>query len=344
MRPRSTSSRLGHGSSAFHGTPAGALIAVGIGLHNFGEGLAIGQAGAAGEISLALALIIGFGLHNATEGFGIVGPMSGESERPELGFLGLLGLIGGGPTFLGDGRREACVNEAISIAFLAVAAGSILYVVQELMNVNRKSGSRCWSPGCSCSGLSLGFATDFVLEVAERPSTPSGAGRALRVSLPARDDACARTYVHVQAPDVEPGAVVPVRLGGARRRGVVVGLEDAPPEGVDAVPIERVEEVPPALVELALWLADYYGSTPGRALALVAPPSDSAEELPQPAERDSLPGEPPQRPDRRPSDAPSSGFRAFEDWRSLPSPRRDGERKDRGLSPGGRGARARARG
>jgi len=58
------------------------LIAVGIGLHNFGEGLAIGQAGAAGEISLALALIIGFGLHNATEGFGIVGPMSGEAERP----------------------------------------------------------------------------------------------------------------------------------------------------------------------------------------------------------------------------------------------------------------------
>src|SRR6187431_302021 len=66
------------------------LIAVGIGLHNFGEGLAIGQAGAAGEISLALALIIGFGLHNATEGFGIVAPMSGE--RPSWKFLALLGV------------------------------------------------------------------------------------------------------------------------------------------------------------------------------------------------------------------------------------------------------------
>src|SRR5581483_51081 len=63
------------------------LIATGIGLHNFGEGLAIGQAAAADEISLALVLIIGFALHNATEGFGIVGPMSGESERPSWGFL-----------------------------------------------------------------------------------------------------------------------------------------------------------------------------------------------------------------------------------------------------------------
>src|SRR6185312_15596043 len=97
------------------------MIATGIGLHNFSEGLAIGQSGASGEISLALMLIIGFGLHNATEGFGIVGPMSGESERPSWGFLGLLGLIGGGPTFLGTVVGSAWVNEAISIAFFAVA-------------------------------------------------------------------------------------------------------------------------------------------------------------------------------------------------------------------------------
>jgi ZIP family zinc transporter len=143
------------------------LIAVGIGLHNFGEGLAIGQAGAAGEISLALALIIGFGLHNATEGFGIVGPMSGESERPSWGFLGLLGLIGGGPTFLGTIVGSAWVNEAISIAFFAVAAGSILYVVQELMNVNRKFGLPVLVTWMLLLGLFLGFATDFVLEAAE---------------------------------------------------------------------------------------------------------------------------------------------------------------------------------
>jgi len=143
------------------------LIAVGIGLHNFGEGLAIGQAGAAGEISLALALIIGFGLHNATEGFGIVGPMSGESERPSWGFLGLLGLIGGGPTSLGTLVGSAWVNEAVSIAFFAVAAGSILYVVQELMHVNRKFQLPVLVTWMLLLGLLLGFGTDFVLEAAQ---------------------------------------------------------------------------------------------------------------------------------------------------------------------------------
>ncbi len=143
------------------------LIATGIGLHNFGEGLAIGQSGAAGEISLALALIIGFGLHNATEGFGIIGPMSGDDVRPSWGFLALLGLIGGGPTFLGTVVGQAWVNEAISVAFFAVAAGSILYVVQELMNVNRKFGFPILVTWMLLLGLFLGFGTDFVLEAAE---------------------------------------------------------------------------------------------------------------------------------------------------------------------------------
>jgi ZIP family zinc transporter len=143
------------------------LIAIGIGLHNFGEGLAIGQAGAAGEISLALALIVGFGLHNATEGFGIVGPMSSGAERPSWAFLALLGLIGGGPTFLGTVVGNAWVNEAVSVAFFAVAAGSILYVVQELLNVNRKFGFPILVTWMLLLGLFLGFGTDFVLEAAE---------------------------------------------------------------------------------------------------------------------------------------------------------------------------------
>jgi zinc transporter, ZIP family len=140
------------------------LVATGIGIHNFGEGLAIGQSAAAGELSLAFALIIGFGLHNATEGFGIVGPMSAEGELPSWRFLGLLGLIGGGPTFLGTVVGQAWVSEGLSVVFFAVAAGSILYVVQELFAVNRKFGYPILVAWMLLLGLALGFGTDFVLE------------------------------------------------------------------------------------------------------------------------------------------------------------------------------------
>src|SRR5215203_6777212 len=143
------------------------LIATGIGLHNFGEGLAIGQAGAAGELSLALALIIGFGLHNATEGFGIVGPISGDGVRPSWSFLALLGLIGGGPTFVGTLVGQAWVSEAMTVAFMAVAAGSILYVVQVLFSVNQRFGFPVLVAWMLLLGLALGFGTDFVLEAAE---------------------------------------------------------------------------------------------------------------------------------------------------------------------------------
>src|SRR5262249_51947346 len=115
------------------------LIATGIGLHNFGEGLAIGQSAAAGELSLALALIIGFGLHNATEGFGIARPRAPEAARPSWAFLGLMGLIGGGPTFVGTIIGQAWVSPALATVFLAVAAGSILYVVIQLLEVCRRA-------------------------------------------------------------------------------------------------------------------------------------------------------------------------------------------------------------
>jgi zinc transporter, ZIP family len=142
------------------------LIAAGIGLHNFAEGLAIGQSAAAGEISLAVLLVVGFGLHNATEGFGIVGPLAAEGERPSWGFLGALGLIGGGPTFLGTVVGQAFTSEAISVLFLALAAGSILYVIVQLVGVALRAGHKEMLYWGVFLGLLAGLATDFVIEAA----------------------------------------------------------------------------------------------------------------------------------------------------------------------------------
>ena len=142
------------------------FIATGIGLHNFSEGLAIGQAAASDELSLALVLIIGFGLHNATEGFGIVAPLAGDKDPPSWRFLALLGLIGGGPTFIGTVVGQAWVSEALSVTFLALAAGSILYVVVELIGICRQFASKELVLAGIFVGLVLGFATDFVLVAA----------------------------------------------------------------------------------------------------------------------------------------------------------------------------------
>ena len=140
------------------------FIATGIGLHNFSEGLAIGQSAAADQISLAIVLIIGFGLHNATEGLGICAPLAGDKERPSWGFLGVLGLIGGAPTFFGTLVGQFWVSEAVSILFFALAAGSILYVVMELLNVGRVLSSKTLVTWGIFFGLVLGFGTDFILK------------------------------------------------------------------------------------------------------------------------------------------------------------------------------------
>ncbi len=107
--------------------------------------------------------------------------------------------------------------------------------------------------------------------------------------------ALAREFTYSVPDDVSPGAVVEVRFGNARRRGVVTAVDVELPAGVTAAPVERVvEELPGRLVELALWVADYYGSTPARALALVAPVRRRARgERPRPSVREALAGEPP---------------------------------------------------
>ena len=139
------------------------LNAIGIGLHNFAEGLAIGNSAAAGEITLAVMLIIGFGLHNATEGFGIVAPMAAVGERPSWGYLGVLGLIGGGPTFVGTLVGEQFTSTPTKVAFLSLAAGSILYVVIELLAVARKTGLKELTSYGIMIGLVAGFLTDAIV-------------------------------------------------------------------------------------------------------------------------------------------------------------------------------------
>ena len=148
------------------------LIAVGIGLHNFAEGLAIGQASANDEIALATLLVIGFALHNGTEGFGIVAPLAGEANPdgtraiPSWSLLLLFGAIGGGPTFVGTAIGHSFTSEAMSVVFLSLAAGSILYVVMQLIGVASRSRRMDLLTYGVLIGLFAGFLTDAVITAA----------------------------------------------------------------------------------------------------------------------------------------------------------------------------------
>jgi len=140
-------------------------IAAGIGLHNFSEGLAIGQAARGGELALAGLLIVGFALHNMTEGFGIVGPLAAAKVRASWGWLGLAGLVGGGPTFLGTLVGTSFSSTYLFVGCLALAAGALLYVIGELLPIGRRLSWELTLWGL-LAGFLLGLATELVLEVA----------------------------------------------------------------------------------------------------------------------------------------------------------------------------------
>ncbi|MDQ6771510.1 MAG: ZIP family metal transporter [Candidatus Dormibacteraeota bacterium] len=138
-------------------------IAVGLGLHNFSEGLAIGQSAAQGAYRFFLLLVIGFGLHNITEGFGIAAPLAGATEPPSWAFLITAGLIGGGPTFLGTVIGYHVVSPYAYVLFLTLAGGALIYVLNEMLGVCKRLNG----PMPLAAGLLAGFlaaaATDLLL-------------------------------------------------------------------------------------------------------------------------------------------------------------------------------------
>src|SRR5947209_7077256 len=140
----------------------GLTIAAAIGIHNFAEGLAIGVAARAGSISLATVLIVGFALHNATEGFGIVGPLG--DVRPSWGWLGLAGLIGGAPTFVGAMVGYAVTSHPLELLFYAIAGGAILYVLGQVWNAMRRHGHRELGLLMLTAGFMVGVITDLVVK------------------------------------------------------------------------------------------------------------------------------------------------------------------------------------
>jgi len=158
---RSVFSHLRSGATNPSARSLSLAIATGLGLHNLSEGLAIGESAHVGAIAFTGVLAVGFALHNITEGFGIAAPMTTETKQASWRFLGLVGLIGGGPTFIGTWIGYLASSPYFSVAFLAVAAGALLYVLNELFNLGRKLNS----PPAFAWGLLLGFLTAYATDL-----------------------------------------------------------------------------------------------------------------------------------------------------------------------------------
>jgi zinc transporter ZupT len=144
------------------------MIALGIGFHNLGEGMAVGAAFALGEVSLAAFLVVGFTLHNITEGIGIASPIAVERPRPH--HFGLLALLAGGPAILGTWLGGFAFNPVLGVVFLGVGAGAILQVVYEVSRLIAKDSQRYQTQPLSWlnlaglfSGIAIMYFTAFLV-------------------------------------------------------------------------------------------------------------------------------------------------------------------------------------
>lgn len=147
-----------------HGWVLAVLVAVGIGLHNFGEGLAIGSAFALGEAALGAVLIVGFTLHNTTEGLAIVAPLARERRRVRAVDLLKLGAIGGVPTIAGAWLGGFVYSPVWSVLFLAIGVGAIAQVIGQIARGMARDVSpvRAMANGPVLAGLFAGFAVMYV--------------------------------------------------------------------------------------------------------------------------------------------------------------------------------------
>ncbi|WP_415282964.1 ZIP family metal transporter [Candidatus Nitrososphaera sp. FF02] len=134
------------------------MISIGIGLHNLGEGLAIGAAMVAGEVALGAFLIVGFTVHNTTEGLAIVAPLA--REKPRILQLVALGLIAGAPAILGAWIGGFVVSPLASIVFLAVGAGAVFQVVYAIFKYTAKDGRLTSGP--AVAGIAVGMLVMYL--------------------------------------------------------------------------------------------------------------------------------------------------------------------------------------
>lgn len=132
------------------------MVAIGIGLHNLGEGLAIGGAMVVGEVALSTFLIVGFTIHNTTEGLAIVSPMA--KQKPKILYLVALGLIASAPAIAGAWIGGFVSSSIASITFLAIGAGAIFQVVLAIFRmVGYSDGQFKFLTGRNVAGVTLGF-------------------------------------------------------------------------------------------------------------------------------------------------------------------------------------------
>jgi ZIP family zinc transporter len=145
------------------------MIAIGMGLHNFGEGLAIGASYANGAWSLSGLLVAGFALHNGTEGFGIIGA-AGKSRISWMDLL-LLGVLAGGPTCVGTLLSGYATSPYLSLACYTLAAGSLLYVIVALISLAYTPTRRAQVAFGIFLGITVMFATAMLLTFGGRPAS-----------------------------------------------------------------------------------------------------------------------------------------------------------------------------